>query len=82
MKWQPIETAPKSGTVIDLWNLAGFRYPNAAWDITHYGSGPDDIYGWTDSNSHGWLDVKTPFTHWMPRPAPPETTPANPDAMG
>lgn len=63
MNWQPIETAPKDGTPIDIW-CAGFRYCNAYWGraekhwLTEDGDLIYDIY------------FEHP-THWMPEPDPP-----------
>ena len=67
MNWQPIETAPKDGTKIDLWDAAyGCRVVNAKWD-NHYSTG---------DKSWGRNSVDGPFcyepTHWMPIPQPPE----------
>jgi hypothetical protein len=58
--WQPIETAPKDGTKIDLWHKDGYRVADCRWDIKTKlwftdGPFPDDS------------DV----THWMPLPAAP-----------
>jgi len=56
MEWQPIETAPKDGTVIIVYAPDFFQ--TAAWT--------DGI--WTNA-SESWLgDV----THWMPLPEPPK----------
>ena len=66
--WQPIETAPRDGTVVDLWSVRGFRYTNAAWDLV----GGEETWGWTDSYNHAFIEDAGPFTHWQPLPAPPE----------
>jgi len=82
MDWQPIETAPRDGTVIHLWGA-------------HY---PDVVVGWWTGNRHyPWAfidDTKQALTgccedeetgrimpnafsagyeptHWMPLPPPP-----------
>jgi hypothetical protein len=56
MEWQPIETAPKDGTVIIVYAPDFFQ--TAAW----VGN------GWTNA-ANSWLgDV----THWMPLPEPPK----------
>jgi hypothetical protein len=56
MEWQPIETAPKDGTVIIVYAPDFFQ--TAAWAGN----------GWTNA-ANSWLgDV----THWMPLPEPPK----------
>lgn len=74
MEWQPIETAPKDGTAIDLWAAQGFRLTSCAWDFVEFscadGSG-SDVQGWTNTEGHGSVEGAGPFTHWMPLPAPP-----------
>lgn len=72
-RWLSIETAPKDGTVIDLWGvhrlqliLPGWRVPNAMWGRVYDFNG-----GSTDGWVHGEIDAFTP-THWMPLPKPPE----------
>ena len=76
MTWQPIETAPKDGTRVDLWgrNLLHFqkrgeRNVNVAW-----GPVTDWFGGKRDDWQHGRGEGYQP-THWMPIPPPPETTP-------
>lgn len=64
MDWQPIETAPKDGTVVMLYwpTISINAYP--AVGFNH-----DDDYGWAWSQ---WMDYGEIFpTHWMPLPAPP-----------
>jgi hypothetical protein len=77
--WQPIETAPKDGTLIDLWcrsffwNADGerqlsveFRVADARW--------MDDGWVNTDGNPHDVFDAfhdALQITHWQPLPAPP-----------
>jgi hypothetical protein len=65
MTWQPIETAPKDGTVVLLyWPTMGiYVYPLAGF---HMG----DEYGWELSANREYGEVMP--THWMPMPAPPE----------
>ncbi len=76
-KWQPIETAPKDGTIILLaetnfqnetsWD----RYSNidiGAWEEKLPGAPPDETEFWWASN---YGRVENP-THWMPLPAPPQ----------
>ena len=64
MSWQPIETAPKDGTVIDLW-ADGQRLPNCKW---RYG-------GWSQEYAEhpsAHFDIYDEPTHWMPLPEPPK----------
>lgn len=70
--WQPIETAPKDGTSIDLW-AAGNRYVDCRWvagDRRHPADGwysPEFNYG--DGDFFG--DDEQP-SHWMPMPLAPD----------
>ena len=79
-EWQPIETAPKDGTVIDLWVSGEFegRYAGCFWGKPLHCCGE---YGrHCDSEWHdlpvGWVtDFNEPLTelptHWMPPPDAP-----------
>ena len=49
-EWQPIETAPKDGTVVDMWHVHGFRIADVWWDET------DER--WSS------LMLDSDFTHW------------------
>lgn len=83
-EWQPIETAPKDGTAIDLWVadrrlpngyvIPAKRIPNCSYREPQWNG---DRPGWTWHESSDECDSElnadyTP-THWMPLPAPPET---------
>lgn len=77
--WQPIETAPKDGTVIDLWvddpQWGATRECDMRWikHTRYYRNGrTEDVEGW------GWPGLDEPDflsdgkpTHWMPVPEPP-----------
>ena len=85
MSWQPIETAPQDGTVIDLWvdygNDGGQRIPDGYWRSDPFPSffDQDRREGWAAANqgydgADGWADdpeLGTQVTHWMPLPKPP-----------
>ena len=50
LMWLPIDTAPRDGSIIDLWHKNGFRVTEVWWS--------DDCW----SNA---MDDKD-FTHWSP----------------
>lgn len=58
-KWQPIETAPKDGTLVLVWDED--TPITASWD---------EGFGWCD-NVRGTYWGFSP-THWMPLPEPPK----------
>jgi hypothetical protein len=65
--WQDISTAPKDGTVVDLWRGPRDGYPGhmareAKWV---------DGYWWWKSNKYQEQDDN--ISHWMPIPPPPAT---------
>jgi hypothetical protein len=60
MDWQPIETAPRDGTLFDVWS--GYRVTNL-WFATN-----GKLY--REGHSHP-ADLEHWPTHWMPLPAPP-----------
>lgn len=65
--WQPIETAPKDGTLVLAWCVHPFRrYGGEGYE------GPV-IAHWTNHNDGGWTwyGLTGQFTHWMPLPQPP-----------
>lgn len=70
--WQPIETAPRDGTLIDLW-CNGERRPDCFWGEE-----------WEEPEERGWRQKYAETsraasfsllggepTHWMPLPEPP-----------
>ena len=79
MEWQPIETAPKDGTVIDVW-LGGISES----DRKFYCDGDtfrSPAWAWREGKFRplGGLNITQVVfvqpTHWMPLPAPPEAQP-------
>jgi len=77
--WQPIETAPKDGSIIDLF-ADGQRWSDCYWGKPLHFCGEAGQY--CDSDWHSepdgwtWSAVNEPFpfdepTHWMPLPAAP-----------
>lgn len=68
MQWQPIETAPKDGSEVDLWTANG-RVPDAKWNAKR---SRWEEWGLGGFEQMTWVDVDYPPTHWMPLPNPPE----------
>lgn len=59
MKWQPIETAPRDGTIFIAW----------------FGEYAESGYFWEGGSFVWQHDGDSPMTgptHWMPMPPPPE----------
>jgi hypothetical protein len=72
-EWQPIETAPKDGTAIlvcSAWTMPDGLY-RVGWIADGFFDGGHWLFGWLDLDPEEY----SPPTHWMPLPAPPETTP-------
>lgn len=77
--WQDIATAPKDGTLIDVWRGGEFprRVPDVSWreptDSEWWVHGGDTIR----TPAATWHDMFGPFgkddtpTHWRPLPSPP-----------
>lgn len=68
--WRPIETAPKDGSLIDLWCGDYERVADAKWDTKRR--------AWVEWGIDGfdcmeWVRLPDYYkpTHWMPLPEPP-----------
>jgi hypothetical protein len=80
--WRPIETAPRDGTIIDLWSADEFggRIPDCYWGFPEHTCGEAGHHCDSDwhSLSEGWVHstfnvrLDDSITHWMPLPAPPK----------
>lgn len=74
-EWQPIETAPKDGTVIDLWSRRfEKRSVDCRWVVENRQLGTHCVMdGWKSPgmDRHTCLNPAQ-FTHWMPLPTPPK----------
>ena len=64
-EWQPIETAPRDGTVIWCYEKYGLGWPHAIKFASY-----DEWQGWIYADEMMCDYVPEP-THWMPLPAPP-----------
>ena len=74
-EWQPIETAPKDGTVILGIYVNGKYDPD--YSIICWGGrtwvGMCDGYESIEAQGDTYTEYHTPFcTHWMPLPDPPQ----------
>ena len=65
LEWQPIATAPKDGTLVDLWLDKGDtrRITGCYWS--------ESGLCWTDGDRY-YLKGRVQPTHWMPLPEPPK----------
>lgn len=70
-KWQPIDTAPKDGTKVDLWCKDYGRLCDVEWcgssPINPSGHWVGDVLDFFHTDK-SWF----PATHWMHPPEPPE----------
>ena len=72
-QWQPIETAPKDGTKIDILLNGKSRIPDVYWG--EYGGYALVIHTWLDGLSNPVIvrgDFINEMTHWMPIAQPPK----------
>jgi len=73
MDWQPIETAPRDGTVIDLWevekNFGASRATDCRWCKFPIRGGVREGWGYGLADDPDFLSGEV--THWMPLPEPP-----------
>lgn len=67
-QWQPIESAPKDGTKVDLWTFNGERWCDCWWHKGQEAWASD----WSCQSERGFVIRYGQPTHWMPLPAPPE----------
>jgi len=68
-EWQPIETAPKDGSLIIGWSDDFTDPVRATWTCLHQWDDPKDVFGWVEVDGDWSTSVK--MTHWMPLPKPP-----------
>jgi len=66
MEWQPIETAPKDGTKILIWDDLNGEHSIAFF---HGDEDRSQFNGWFHVND--WVGGAR-FSKWMPLPAPPK----------
>jgi len=67
--WLPIESAPKDGTVIDLWSDEYGRLTDCYWGSPMAYEGGET--GWVHAHSNEWAESPDEFVHWRPLPSAP-----------
>ena len=67
MSWQPIETAPRDGTIVLYWSNRGFAVGNSPGACVR-GNWEQIRGSWFGSGDK----LAMLATHWMPLPPPPE----------
>lgn len=82
--WETIDSAPKDGTVVDLWHEEFGRQPDCYWGKPQHSCGEYGKYcdsdwhgepeGWVDSACNSISPFQDECTHWMPLPKPPEAS--------
>jgi len=74
MSWQPIETAPKDGTVLILaaHDIHGHSDPGGPRRIVRSAYWDDYLCSGRGEWSASAFTTHYPPTHWMPLPDPPE----------
>jgi hypothetical protein len=74
-EWQPIETAPKDGTLVLLYGPCGWDTNVDEYDdkMVRVGSYEEffDKYVWLSDTANPYQD-RILATHWMPLPNPPK----------
>lgn len=70
--WQPIETAPKDGTIILISREGGF-VEAAYWNLARRVAGTDKDFPWTTLDEFNLTNGRTEDspTHWQPLPEAP-----------
>jgi hypothetical protein len=68
-EWQPIETAPKDGTIILGLEIQSTLNPEEVVRIPIYWGGSEWILAWGQWDD-GTFHIEA--THWMPLPPPPQ----------
>lgn len=68
-QWQPIETAPKDGTFVQLYDDR-YKHSPSSYLMAKYDHG----IWWGQMTPSGKAIIWRDATHWMPLPPPPDGT--------
>lgn len=68
--WQPISTAPKDGTVIQVWHAIHGCPVSVMWKEEGFRFRGEILHWIERTYTSSWPERA--FTHWMPLPQPPE----------
>ncbi|MGH6775924.1 MazG-like family protein [Brucella tritici] len=69
--WRPISSAPKDGTVIDLWSDEYGRLTDCYWGAPMAYEGGET--GWVHAHSNEWAESPDEFVCWRPLPTHPSS---------
>lgn len=69
MSWQPIDTAPRDGTTVDVWCQYSDGSSGRIVDCCFKDGRWVRLVGTRDAY---WINYIVPPTHWQPLPPPPE----------
>ena len=80
MEWQPIETAPKDGSMFLCWVSAErWSSEDGGGSVRSHDVSQVDFCWWRDNHGNGYFDPacgqigdSQDVTHWMPLPAAPK----------
>ena len=76
-QWHDIASAPKDGTVVDVW-AGGRRYTDAEFRFPREWGKDGETMCWCSDysdydDSDKWYEIEPQPSHWIPLPAPPTT---------
>lgn len=81
MTWQTIDSAPRDGSTVDLWDADVGRVTDCYWGHPEHSCGEAGQYcdsDWHHDTQESWVDGTfnerlgdADITHWMLPPAPP-----------
>lgn len=73
-QWQPIETAPKDGSSVDLFVIGRGRVPDCHYGMPYYKPKKECFIEYTQDGFEcmEWQAVEGEITHWQALPIPPK----------